>query len=168
MQIASIRMRAEADAQALIIRTRAQIESDQMLREYRLQVQEDDSRRARSLLPREASTDYVAIDKSTADLPAPSTIKWDSSARSCAKHMREIVADRAPTKALGARLWGRMMEMPVEDDKLALHVRLLLKYKPWAYWTEAGFLFHPVVIAHINRDLDGYKLKDHLEGLLVK
>lgn len=138
-----------------------------MLREYKRQVQEEDSRLARGLLPRHKSPDYVVPDESTADLPTPSAIKWDSSARSCAKHMREIVAERAPTKALGARLWGRMMEVPVGDDKLALHVRLLMKYKPWAYWTEAGFLFHPCVIAHINKELDTYKLKDHLEGLLT-
>ena len=138
-----------------------------MLRDYRRQVQEDDSRLARSSLPCQKPTDYVVPDESTADLPAPSAIKWDSSARSCAKHLREIVADRAPTKALGARLWGRMMELPVGNDKLALHVRLLMKYKPWAYWTEAGFLFHPVVIARINKELDSYKLKDHLEGLMI-
>ena len=138
-----------------------------MLREYRKQVQEEDSRLARSLLPRQTSTDHVVPDKSLADLPAPSTIKWDSSARSCAKHLREIVADRASSKSVGARLWGRMMEMPVGDDKLALHVRLLMKYKPWAYWTEAGFLFHPLVIAHINKELDSHNLKDHLEALLT-
>ena len=138
-----------------------------MLREYSRQVQEEDSRLARSSFPRQTSADYVVPDKFTADLPAPSAITWDSNARFGAKHMREIVAERAPTKALGARLWGRMMELPVGDDKLALHVRLLMKYKPWAYWTEAGFLFHPAVIARINKELDSYKLKDHLKGLLT-
>ena len=162
-----IKTRAEADAQALITRTRAQIEADRMLREYRLQTQEEDSRRARRSLPQSAGLGYVAPDKSMADLPPSSSdSRWDASARSCAKHLREIVADRAPSKAMGARLWGRMMEMPVGDDKLPLHVYLLLKYKPWTYWTEAGFLFHPSAIAHINKELDNYSLEDHLKALL--
>lgn len=60
--------------------------------------------------------------------PRPSTIKWDNGARSCAKHLRQIVADKAPTQALGARLWGRMMELRVGPSKLDLHIQLMIKY----------------------------------------
>lgn len=160
-------MRAEADAQALLIRTRAQIDAEKMVQEHRIQAREAESRRARSSASDSSSRFYFPPDKDMADLPSAKDTKWDMNAKSLAKHLREIVADRAPTKALGARLWGKMMELPVGEHKLDLHVWLLMKYRPWAYWTEAGFLFHPSCLTHINKELDKYDLKDHLDWVLA-
>ena len=180
----AIRMQAEAENQALLARTRAQVEAETMLQEHRTKALEAEASRidrlmkSRSQLQQDGATvsvrqnkaarmPHVTPVKSINALPAASTVKWDAGARSGAKHLREIVADRAPSRQQGSRLWARMMEMPAGSDNVALHVRLMIRYKRWAYWTEAGFLFHPCCIQQINKELDDHGLPDHLQWVLA-
>lgn len=190
----AIRLRAEAENQALLARTKTHVEVERILQEHRNKALEAEASRLDKLLktrsqtpvqdsspataPATAAADdtqhkpsaripHITPVKPPKDLPSPSSIRWDLHARAGAKHLREIVADRAPSKAQGARLWGKMMEMPTGTDNIPLHVRMMIRYKAWAYWTEAGFLFHPCCIKHINKELDAHNLGDHLNWVLA-
>lgn len=181
----AIRIQAEAQNQALLSKTRAQVESETILQEHRIRSLEAEASRidkllkSRSQLQEEESAmpsvrqakvprmPHITPVKSINTLPAASSIEWDAGARSAAKHLREIVADRAPSRQQGRRLWARMMEMPTGSDNVALHVRLMIRYKRWSYWTEAGFLFHPCCIQQINKELDDHGLPDHLQWVIA-
>lgn len=51
-------------------------------------------------------------------------------------------------------------------DKVELHTRIMIRYTAWGYYTEAGFLYHPCCIAHINKELDAHDLEAHLQWVL--
>ena len=184
----AIRLRADAENQAFLARTKTHVEVERILQEYRNKALEAEASRLDRLLKTQhgsssetatatapAKTQHkssarlpqITPVKAPKDLPSPSSIRWDLHARAGAKHLREIVADRAPSKAQGARLWGKMMEMPTGTDNIPLHVRIMVRYTAWAYWTEAGFLFHPSCIKQINKELDAHSLEDHLQWVLA-
>lgn len=184
-QATAIRLQAEAENQALISKAKAQIEVERMLQEHRSRALDAEAARIERLLESQhkyqqpVSTATVATSplktprlphvtpiKNTQGLPPASTIKWDLQARSAAKHLREIVADRAPSQAQGLRLWSKMMYMPTGRDKIELQTRIMLRYKAWAHYTEAGFLYHPSCLKAINKELDAHDLEGHLQWVL--
>ncbi len=183
-QATAIRLQAEAENQALISKARTQIEVECILQEHRARALEAEAARIDRLLntqqqrrqsaspptaatsPEVTSVLRVTPLKGPNGLPPASTLKWDLKARSAAKHLREIVADRAPSKAQGARLWAKMMFIPTGRDKLELHTWIMIRYKAYGFYTEAGFLYHPCCIDNIKKELDAHGLPAHLQWVL--
>ena len=170
------RLQAEADNQAMLSRIRARVQAHKILQEHwksaqkRSQTNKDEQPTAlvaEAAVKQQHKAPVITPVKVSSGLPPADSVTWDLQTRSRSKHLREIVADRAPSPAEGARLWGKMMETPSGTDKVPLHIRLMIRYKGWAHYTEAGFLFHPCCFPHINAELDKHNLRGHLDWVLA-